>query len=449
MNPDIQPSQIPAASRRGFLKGAAAATAAVNLPIELCAQVAGSDQKKLALVGCGGRGSGAANQNLSSKDGSVKLVALADAFSNRLEGALGQLKSRFPDKVDVAANRKFVGLDAYEHAIHEADIVILATPPGFRPYHFKAAIDAGKHVFSEKPTCVDAVGAKIYHEAAKVADQKNLKVVVGLQRHYQNVYLATLEKVREGLIGQILSGQVYWNNPGVWVNERKPGQTEMEYQIYNWYYFTWLCGDHIVEQHVHNIDVFQWFLSEQLGCKNEEPVHPVSAQGMGGRQVRTDKKFGQIFDHHYVEFTYPNGVVLNSQCRHQPDTWNQVSETIVGEKGICYPGSGVIKDRTGKLLWSYKGEDDPDPYQVEHDTLHRAIKANTPLNNAYYGNTSSFVATFGRMATYGGKQIKWDDAWKSTLTDYPDKLAWDAQPKVLPDKDLHYPIAVPGKTKVL
>lgn len=438
------------ASRRGFLKGAAVTAAAAALPIELCAQVAGSDQVKLALIGCGGRGSGAAQQNLKSKEGNVKLVAMADAFSGRLESSLKSLKGEFPDKVDVKDDKKYIGLDAAEKAIADADLVILATPPGFRPRHFKAAVDAGKNIFSEKPTCTDAVGARIYHEAAKLADSKNLKVVVGLQRHYQNVYLATLAKLKEGLIGDVVSGQVYWNNPGVWVNERKPGMTELEYQVYNWYYFAWLGGDHIVEQHVHNIDVFQWFLSELMGAPNDNPIHPISAQGMGGRQVRTDKKFGQIFDHHYVEYTYPNGIILNSQCRHQPDTWNSVSETIIGTKGICYPGNGVIKDRAGKTLWKYEGADeDPNPYQVEHDALHKAIKNNTPLNNAYYGNTSSFVATMGRMATYGGKQVKWDDAWNSKLTDFPDKLAWDAPMKLNPDKDGVYPVPVPGKTVVI
>ena len=453
MTPEpTNPSTFVDPTRRGFLKTSAAATATVaaaSLPIELCAQVAGSDQLKLALIGCGGRGSGAANQNLSSKEGHVKLVAMADAFQDRLEGSLNNLKSQHPDKVDVKDNKKFVGLDAYEAAIHEADLVILATPPGFRPRHFKAAVDAGKHIFSEKPTNTDAVGARIYHEAAKLADAKNLKVVVGLQRHYQRVYQQTLAKLKEGMIGDIVSGQVYWDGNTPWVRPRTPNQTEMEYQVTNWYFFVWLCGDHIVEQHVHNIDVFNWFMSELLGAPNDKPIHPISAQGMGGRQVRTGVEFGQIYDHHYVEYTYPNGVVLNSQCRHQEGTWNQVSETIMGTKGICYPARGVIQDRTGKTLWSYKGEDDPDPYQVEHDELHKAIKTNTPLNNAYYGNVSSFTAVLGRLATYGGVQLKWDDAWNSNLTDFPDKLAWDAETKIKPDDKGFYPIAVPGKTKVI
>jgi myo-inositol 2-dehydrogenase/D-chiro-inositol 1-dehydrogenase len=450
MTTETKPTiELPESNRRNFLRAAAVSATAAALPIELCAQVAGSDTIKLALIGCGGRGGGAAKQNLSSKDGNVKLVALADASGSRLEGTLNSLRGSHPDKVDVKDANKFVGLDAYGHAINEADMVILATPPGFRPRHFKAAVEAGKHIFSEKPTNVDAVGARIYHEAAQLADTKNLKVVVGLQRHYQDVYLQTLAQVKAGLIGDIQSGQVYWNGNTPWVKNRTPGQTEMEYQINNWYFFTWLCGDHIVEQHVHNIDVFNWFLSEALGAPNDKPVHPISAQGMGGRQVRTGLEFGQIYDHHYVEYTYPNGVVLNSQCRHQPNTYQNVSETIIGTKGICYPARGVIKDRDGKTLWSFKQEDSPDPYQTEHDFLHRAIKTNTPVNNAYYGNVSSFTAVLGRMATYSGKQIKWDDAWNSNKTDYPDNLAWDAPCKVNPDKDGRYPIAIPGVTEVV
>jgi myo-inositol 2-dehydrogenase / D-chiro-inositol 1-dehydrogenase len=448
MNNQTNPVET-ADNRRGFLKTAATAGAALTLPIELCAQVGGSDQKKVALVGCGGRGSGAVNQHMSSKEGNAKLVAVADINPGAMSGIVDTMKRKFPDRVDVPDSRKFEGLDGYQAAIAEADTVILASPPGFRPFHFKAAIEAGKHVFSEKPTCVDGPGYRMYRDAAQLADTKNLKVVVGLQRHYQNVYLATLAKVKEGLIGQITGGQVYWNSGGVWVRERKPQDTEMQYQTRNWYYFTWLSGDHIVEQHVHNIDVFQWFLSESLGLPNEKPVAPISAQGMGGRQTRTDKKFGQIFDHFFVEYTYANGVILNSQCRHSTKAWSSVSETIVGEKAICYPAQGLIKDRSGKILWKYNGEDDPDPYQTEHDMLHKAIREGTPLNNAYYGNQSSMVASFGRMAVYGGKNIKWDDAVKSDFTEFPDKLSWDAPTKVNPDANGQYPVPVPGETVAL
>ncbi len=447
---ELQPTLELDPTRRSFIKTAAATAtvAAASLPIELCAQVGGSDQVKLALIGCGGRGGGAAKQNLGSKEGNVKLVAMADAKADRLNGTHDTLKGLFPDKVDVKDDKKFVGLDGYLQAINEADLVILATPPGFRPRHFAAAVAAGKNIFSEKPTNVDGPGARIYHEAAKLADSKNLKVVVGLQRHYQNCYLAALAQVKAGLLGDIVSGQVYWDGNTPWVKPRVPGQTEMEFQINNWYFFVWLCGDHIVEQHVHNIDVFNWFLSEALGAPNDQPVHPISAQGMGGRQVRTGNEFGQIYDHHYVEYTYPNGIILNAQCRHQPGTFQNVSETILGTKAILHMDGNshvaVIRDRAGKVLWSYKAEENPDPYQTEHDFLHKAIRNNTPVNNAHYGNTSSFTAVLGRMATYSGKQVKWDDAWKSDKTDFPDKLAWDAPSKVNPDASGAYHISVPG-----
>jgi predicted dehydrogenase len=199
-------------------------------------------------------------------------------------------------------------LDAYKKVIDCCDLVILTTPPGFRPYHFEAAVNAGKNIFMEKPVAVDAPGVRKVLEMAKVADEKNLKVVVGLQRRYQNCYIEALKQVKEqGIIGDIVAGQVYWNGGGIWFRDKRPDQNELMYQINNWYFFTWLCGDHINEQHIHNIDVANWFIGG----------HPVSAQGMGGRQQRVDKKFGQIYDHHYVEFTYANGVRINSQCRHQ------------------------------------------------------------------------------------------------------------------------------------
>lgn len=305
--------------------------------------------------------------------------------------------------------------------------MILTTPPGFRPYHFEAAINAGKHVFMEKPVAVDAPGVRKVMEMAKVADEKNLKVVVGLQRRYQNCYLESLKQVKEqGIIGEIVAGQVYWNGGGIWFRDKQPGQSELMYQINNWYFFTWLCGDHINEQHIHNIDVANWFIGG----------HPESAQGMGGREQRVDKKYGQIYDHHYVEFTYANGVRVNSQCRHQQGVYNAVREEFTGTKGKIYlnnSGACYAVDHKGNTLWKYRptgdaaaeGEakgkkgrrsTDPDPYQVEHDTLQAAIRDNKPLNNAYYGAESTMTAVLGRMATYSGKEIKWDDAINSKNT---------------------------------
>lgn len=426
--------------RRTFINTTAAAGALSTLPIAASAQVGGSSTIKIALVGCGGRGSGAANQALNN-DG-VELVAMADAYSDRLNGSLNNLKKERGDKVKVAEDKKFIGLDAYKHAIAEADLVILATPPGFRPMQFEEAIRQGKHVFMEKPVATDAPGVRKVLAAAKEADKKNLKVVCGLQRHYQNVYKSALEQVQDGAIGDIIAGQVYWNGGGVWVRDRASvakvlgrEPTEMEFQMYNWYYFTWLCGDHIDEQHIHNLDVFNWF----------KGGHPVSAQGMGGREVRDkNSNFGQIFDHHYVEYTYADGTILNSQCRHIRNCWNSVSETVIGTKGNLGLGRGVITGHDGKAIWRYRGKGDPNPYQVEHDVLQQHIREDKPINNAYYTAESTFTAIIGRYATYSGKAMKWDDALAKGADLFPEKLAWDADPKILPNDDGLYAVPAPG-----
>ncbi|MDB6072049.1 MAG: oxidoreductase domain protein [Verrucomicrobiales bacterium] len=428
----------PTTNRRKFIGGAAIAAAAANLPISACAQVAGSDELKLALIGCGGRGSGAADQAMTS--GGTRLVAMADAFSDRLEPSLSSLQAKHGAKVDVPDARKFVGLEAYQEAIQHADVVLLTTPPGFRPMMFKAAVEAGKHVFMEKPVATDSPGCRTVFEYAKKADEKNLKVVVGLQRRYQKNYLAAKAKVKEGLIGDIIAAQCYWNNEGIWLVDRKPEWSEMYYQIKNWYHFTWVGGDHILEQHIHNIDVINWFMDDQ---------HPVSAQGMGGRELRNDRKTGQIFDHHYVEYTYPNGVIMNSQCRHQPKCWNAVKEIIVGSNGTLYidgDGGATIKDRKGETVWRYrKSDEDGNPYQNEHNELYKAIRDNKPLNNAFYGAQSTFTAMLGRYATYGGKLVKWDEALAWDNSELPEKLDFKTPTRFSPDANGLYPVAQPGK----
>ncbi|MDN5200421.1 Gfo/Idh/MocA family oxidoreductase [Fulvivirgaceae bacterium BMA10] len=433
-------------SRRDFCKSSALLAGGfmmTQLPVQASAFVEGSDKLKLALIGCGGRGTGAANQALNA-DENVQLVAMADAFRDRLDGSLSNLESKFgkSKKIKVKESGKFVGFDGYKQAIDMADVVILTTPPGFRPIHFEYAINAGKHVFMEKPVATDAPGIRRVLEAAKLAKEKKLNVVVGLQRHYQTSYREIAKKIKEGAIGEIVSGQVYWNSDGVWVRERQPGQTEMEYQMRNWYYFNWLCGDHINEQHIHNIDVANWFIGD----------YPVSAQGMGGRQVRNGKDHGEIFDHHFVEFTYPSGAVIASQCRHQPGTMSRVQEVFQGTKGSVKTDSGnrgTIKDYSGGTIYNHRGRNDPNPYQVEHDELFASIRSGGVISNAEYGAKSTMTAILGRMATYSGQVITWDEAINSKLSIMPETYAWDANPPVMPDENGHYAIPVPGKTKVI
>jgi myo-inositol 2-dehydrogenase / D-chiro-inositol 1-dehydrogenase len=424
----------PSTSRRQFLSTSAGTVGALAASSIVRAQ--GAKDFKVGMIGCGGRGSGAADQTLSVTGPNIKLVAMADMFKSNLDGSHNQLKNKHGAKVEVPDDRKFIGFDAYQKllALPELNVVILATPPGFRPFHFEAAVKAGKNVFMEKPVCVDSFGAQMVMNAAKEADQKGLKVVVGLQRRYQNSYIETLKRIQEGMIGDIVSAHVYWNGDRPWVRDRQPGDTEIVYQVRNWYHFTWLCGDNICEQHIHNIDVANWFLGDK---------HPIRARGMGGRQTLVDNKYGEIFDHHAVEFIYDNGVIVNSQCRHAPNTWNQVSETIVGTKGTAQAGN--IRDHGGNSLWRYRGENDPNPYQTEHDRLYEAIVQNKPLNNAFYGVNSSFTSVLGRYCTYSGKEITWDDAINAPVRLSPESFGPDVQPRVMPDKDGRYPIAIPGK----
>ncbi|MBT1687497.1 Gfo/Idh/MocA family protein [Dawidia soli] len=400
------------------------------------------DTIKVALIGCGGRGTGAAMQALLTKQ-NVKLVAMADAFRDRLDSAYAALTDENSEegnvkaKVAVPEANKFVGFDAYQKAIPLADVVILTTPPGFRPIHFEEAVRQGKHIFMEKPVATDPAGVQRVLRAAEEAKKKKLNVVVGLQRHYQNSYRELLKRVKDGMIGEITSGQVWWNNDGVWVNMRKPGQTEMEYQMRNWYYFNWLCGDHINEQHIHNIDVMNWF----------KGAYPVKAFGLGGRQVRTGKEYGEIYDHHYVEYHYADGTVLNSQCRHIKGTYAIVDEMLVGTKGVVKCGAAEITSK-GKALYKYDRKNENNPYQTEHDELFAAIaKGEFKFADAENGAKSTLTAIMGRMATYSGQVIEWDKTLNSGLSIMPTTFAWDADMPVKPDANGFYPIATPGVTR--
>ena len=408
-----------------------------------------ADAIRVGVIGCGGRGTGAAVQALSTSQ-DVKLVAMADAFADRVEGCYETLTSYEREewlggsgdltaRIDVPAERRFSGFDAYEQVLPHVDVVILATPPGFRPIHFEAAVNAGKHIFMEKPVATDSPGIRRVMEAAKKAKDDKLNVVVGLQRHYQTVYREWIDRLHAGMIGDVVFGRVYWNDAGVWVKDREPSQTEMEYQMRNWYYFNWLCGDHIVEQHIHNLDVANWVMQG----------HPVRAQGQGGRLVRSHKKFGEIFDHHFVEYEYDGGQRVLSQCRHMERTMSRISEGFHGTNGTA-PSRGVIKSNTGATLFEHDASDDPNPYQVEHDELFATIAAGE-FNHAdgHNGAVATMTAIMGRMATYSGQVIEWDEALNSDVKLVPDTFAWDATPPTVPDENGHYKIPQPGFTKVL
>ncbi|MEM0967912.1 MAG: Gfo/Idh/MocA family oxidoreductase [Verrucomicrobiota bacterium] len=453
-SPSDTPSVSP--SRRSFLASTAAvAGAASALPIELSAQVAGSDEMKVGMIGCGGRNSGAIIQNLAANDGS-RLYAVAEAFADKIDGTgprasgLEVIRKKLESsgkakQFDVPGERQFVGFDAYKQVIDEVDLVCIATPPGFRPIHFEYAVSQGKHVFMEKPVCVDAHGFNQVIRAAKQADEKGLRVVVGLQRHYQPSYLESFERFTNGEIGEIISAQAYWNGARPWTIDRQDGWTEMEFQVRNWQQFQWLSGDHIAEQHVHNLDVINWFASGD----SEMGGNPISAQGMG---ARTDEsaKIGEIFNQHAVEYQFgpeQNNITMSSQCRQMKGTWRKVGEVIYGSEGILDPGKGRITDLKGNVKWSYRKprEGMVNPKQEEHDRLYAAIRENKPLNNAYYGAKSSLTAVLGRLATYSGQMVNWDEAVASDFSLMPETFAFDAQPPVLPDSEGDYAVAIPGQ----
>lgn len=425
-----------AALGTGALASAAAASATPGTSSD-AGRARGDDELRVALIGCGGRGTGAAMQALST-EGRVRLVAMADAFADRLASSYDNIVRDHADRVDVPEERRFVGFDAYRDAIDVGvDVVILTTPPGFRPMHFEYAVQRDCHVFMEKPVAVDGPGVRRVLAAAADAKAKKLKVGCGLQRHHHPRYLETIARIHDGAIGDVQLLRVYWNSAGVWTRKRTPEMGEMEYQMRNWYYFNWLCGDHIVEQHIHNIDVGNWVKGS----------HPVKAQGQGGRQVRTGPDSGEIFDHHMVEFTYADGSTMLSQCRHIKGTWSSVSEHAHGTRGTADVSGGRLTSNGG---WDWRAPStDVDPYQAEHDALFAAIRADTPHDEAVNGAHASMTAILGRMATYSGRVVTWDEALASDIELVPSAYAWDGTPPSVPDADGRYPIPSPGTTRVV
>ncbi len=428
------------ASRRDFLKTtAAAAGAAVAAGLVVPAvHAAGSDVLKIGLVGCGGRGSGAALQALTA-DKNVKLVALGDAFGDRVEQCLGSLRDNkeIGERVAVAKENCFTGFDAYKQVIAASDVVLLATPPGFRPTHLRAAIDANKHVFCEKPMAVDGPGVRKVLEAAAEARKKNLALVSGFCWRYHHGMRETMKRVHDGAIGDLVALQCTYNTGPLWVRKRRPEWSDMEYQMRNWYYYAWLSGDFNVEQHIHSLDKMAWAL------KNE---YPVKAVGLGGRQVRTGPDFGHIFDHHAVVYDFASGARLFSACRQQANCANDVSDRLMGTKGICdiqtsRGGEGFLRSFPGnQVTWRSALRGDDNMYQTEHNELFQSIRAGKPINDGDWMAKSTLMGLMGRMATYTGKEITWDMALHSQEDLSPP--AYDMKAS-LPTP----PVALPGQTK--
>jgi predicted dehydrogenase len=415
-------------TRRDFVKTAAVATVAAAIPGNLGLHAAGSDAIKIGVIGCGGRGIGATLDCLKAATG-VEVVALGDLVPDRVESALNRLKKDFPDRVKVPVDRRFTGFDNYLKvcACPDVNLIVTAAPPGFRPLHLKAAVEAGKHVFMEKPVAVDPVGIRSVIASSDLAEQKGLAIVAGTQRRHQRRYLEMMKRIRDGQIGEIVAAQCYWNQGDLWVKERLPNMTEMEWQCRNWLYFSWLSGDHIVEQHVHNIDIVNWAMGTM----------PRNVMGMGGRQVRVAPQFGNIFDHFFVEYEYPNGVRVASVCRQTKGCAERVEERIVGTKGVAW-SSGKI---TGEKPWIFEGEE-LNPYVQEHIDLVASIRNGKPLNEGRQIADSTMCAIIGRMSAYTGRAISWEWAMNSSKLDLsPARYEFGPNPVDAP--------AIPGVTELV
>ncbi len=431
-------------SRRDFLRTSTTMIPAVmagSLAISRSAHAAGDDTLRVGLVGCGSRGSGAAVNALNADRG-AKLVAMADAFGDRLQNSRARLKKMKPDQVAVDDGHCFDGFDGYEKLIASGvDVVLLASPPHFRPKHLKACVDAGKHVFAEKPVGVDATGVRSVLATCEEAKKKGLSLVSGLCWRYNPGIRETIKRVHDGAIGDIVAMQATANRCPVWHRGRKPEWTEMDFQIRNWYYFIWLSGDFNVEQHVHGLDKMSWAM-------HDEP--PASAWALSGRQVRTDPKYGDIFDHHAVVYEYANGVRMYAFTRQQSGCYNEYSEILLGTKGRCDLQKHVIE---GETNWRHKTkrhwprESGRGMHQIEQDELFASIRAGKPINNGHYMCQSTLIGILGRMVGYTGQEITWDEIVSSKQDLSPERYAWDADPPTLPDKNGKYPVAVPGVTK--
>ena len=419
-------------TRRTFIGTTAAAAAAFAFPSGVFARQS-SDVIRVGLVGCGGRGTGAARDCLTASAG-VQLVALGDLVPDRLSQCRAELdkvaaeNSDFASKYKVTNERTFTGFDAYKKVLStDIDLVILATPPGFRPLHLTAAVAAGKHIFAEKPVAVDPAGVRQVLKAYEDAKAKNLAIAVGTQRRHQAEYLATVKRIHDGAIGQIMSGQVFWNQGGLWSRVKDSAWSDGEWQIRNWLYFAWLSGDHIVEQHVHNIDVANWVLG----------AHPVKAIGMGGRQQRTDPRYGHIYDHFAIDFEYPSGARITSMCRQIPGTANRIGENFIGTTGR----SNAAGEITGASAWKFSSPSRPTPPMVqEHADLVASIRSGKHINELKNIAESTLTAIMGREAAYTGQEMSWDQVMNADQMISPPEVGF--VPLEVP------PIPMPGRTKL-
>lgn len=429
-------SATPASSnnleRRSFLKGTAAlgtAAAVGSLSMARSAYAGGNDELKVALIGCGGRGNGAAI-NATKGDENLKITVLADIFPDKVEASKRILGRQLGDRFAVTDENCFSGFDAYKDVMAtDVDVVLLCTTPHFRPAHLDAAIEAGKHVFCEKPVAIDGPGCRKVMETVEKAKQKNLSIVSGLCWRYHPAVIATIDKIKSGAIGDVIAMQENYLTGTLWHRGHKEEWSEMEYQIRNWLYFTWLSGDHIAEQAIHSIDKSQWIMDDEA---------PVSCYGMGGREVRTGKEYGNIYDHHGVMYEYAGGQKMFLYTRQMAGCYNQTEDFIMGTKGTAKVLNNTI---AGATEWKYDGPSG-NMYDLEHKAMYQGMRSGNIINNGEYMTKSTMCAIMGRMATYTGQKVSWDQAWNSKEDLTPKSYAWG-------DVTIPTPIAVPGKTKLV
>jgi len=422
-------------SRRKFIQksGTAVAAGAALTSLVPPVHAAGDDVIRVALVGCGSRGRGAISQIFNTK-GNTRLVSMADAFRSSVDSTLGELRKRNRAKVDVPEERIFVGLDAYQKAIDvDCDLVVIATPPGFKPQQYEYAIEKDKHVFMEKPVAVDAPGVRRCLAATEQSKKKNLMVAIGLQRRHEPQYFETVQRIHDGAIGDVIAQRVYWNGGSIWYRDKQPGQSEMEFQVNNWYHFVWVGGDQICEQHIHNLDVGCWVKGE----------YPVEANGMGGWAMREggDRSRSQIFDHTFCEFTFADGTKMFSQGRHSPGSWENVAEFVHGSQGTANPNGRIF----GPKAWEFGGTPLSGHQQEQHDLI-EALMRGEVYNEGEYGAKSTFTSILGREACYSGIVLQWDELLKDGKDYCPgiDKFTLQSEPPVVRGSDGSYPGPYPG-----
>ncbi len=421
-------------SRRDFLKTSAVTTLGVSAGLMATsnfAYAAGSDTLRVGLVGCGGRGTGAARDAVVSADG-IEVVAMGDLFEDRLDRSREGLKQEIGDAYKVDDDHAFVGFNAYQRVLDsDIDIVILATPPAFRPAHFQAAVEAGKHVFMEKPTSVDVVGSHSIIASGEIAKEKGLSVVAGTLYRRQPSFVEAVKRIHDGMIGELVGAQEYYMTGPIWLRPRKPGMSDMEWQCRNWYYFTWLSGDHIVEQFVHNLDVVNWVFQGK----------PESCIAMGGRIRRVDPSYGHIYDHFSVEYVYNGGVRVEAKCRQMQDCTTRVTNRIVGTKGVAelHPRHSVLRSHSGTVLYE-QPEPGNNAYVQEHTDLIASIRSGEPINEARQIAVSTLTGILGRESAYTGQELTWDDLHNANLDLVPKTFNFGAMPT--------FSVAVPGVTKL-